>query len=86
MAFCAATKLSGSLGTILYSGMLSSGCASQCQRSCGRVNAISSIGTVSDIGLRLLPNSLIRFTIIYIYICSYSNPMARHQGAKIFSF
>ena len=71
MAFIAATKLSGSLGTILYNSMLNSGCASQSQRSCGHANSISSIGTVSDISCRLLPNLSISFTIIYIYIYLY---------------
>ncbi|XP_075665698.1 uncharacterized protein LOC142635428 [Castanea sativa] len=47
MAFSAATKLSGSLGTILYNSMLNSGCASQSQRSCGRANSFSSIGVKS---------------------------------------
>lgn len=56
MAFSGATKRSGSLGTILYSNLLNSGCASQSQKSCGLANAITSVGTISDIGLRLLPN------------------------------
>ena len=64
MAFSAATKLYGSLGTILYNNMLNSGCASQSQRSYGRANSISSIGTVSDISRRLLPDLSISFTII----------------------
>ncbi|KAK7816924.1 small ribosomal subunit protein uS13m [Quercus suber] len=56
MAFSSTTKHSASLGTFLYNGMLNSGCASQSQRSCGLANAIASVRSVSDIGLRLLPN------------------------------
>ena len=37
MAFSGATKHSGSLGTIIYSNLLNSGCASQSQKSCGLV-------------------------------------------------
>ena len=65
MAFPGATKRSGSLGTILYSNLLNSGCASQSQKSCGLANAITSVGTISDIGLRLLPNLSVSFIIPY---------------------
>ena len=65
MAFSGATKRSGSLGTILYSNLLNSGCASQSQKSCGLTNAITSVGTISDIGLRLLPNLSVSFIIPY---------------------
>ena len=72
MAFPGATKRSGSLGTILYSNLLNSGCASQSQKSCGLANAITSVGTISDIGLRLLPNLSVSFIIPYGFCYHWS--------------